>query len=987
MDIISDDSLDECRSIATINKYLTMNQTINLLIVLLLLGLYACAPKTTESMVKETSTVEEVTKKAEPLTETVSETMAAVPVDTRLTSGKLSNGIHYYIQKNAKPENRAALRLAVNAGSLLEDEDQQGLAHFVEHMAFNGTENFAKSELVDYLESVGARFGPDLNAYTSFDETVYMLQVRTDSSELFEKGMQILRDWSQDVTFEDEEIDKERGVVESEWRSRLSSDQRMQKKTLPVMYRGSRYAERLPIGDPDIIKNAEYSTVKRFYKDWYRPDLMAVVVVGDVDIVSVEAQIKSLFGDIPAAMNARERVTYDVPYHQETLVSIASDKEASFTRLQVAYKHEKKHTKTLEEYRELLVRGLYNSMMGGRLTEISKQPDPPFVFASSGYSGDVGELDTYSSNAFIPEGKASAALESVLTENRRVLLHGYTSGEFERAKENLMQGAEKQFKEMDKSESGNIAMRYVYKYLDEIATPGPDQVLELYKQYLPTIQIEEVNMLASQWIRNENRVVILTGPEKKDVPLPSEEDVFAMLSKVDNMIVEPYVDDVIDAPLFDAVLSPVEIVKTTKYDNVDIEYLELANGVSVYLKKTDFKNDEILMSAISPGGTSLYSDEEYFNASNSASVVSEGGIGVFSTTQLEKILAGKSVGVRPYVGGMYEGMSGSASPDDAEIMFQLIYKYFKESRIDEKSFNSFVAKQQGLYKNIMSDPRYFFSDYVSRLKYDNHPRVGFPSSEDWLNLDYSRALKIYQERFADASDFTFSFIGNFERGQMLNFIQTYLGNLPSTKREENWKDVGRRPVNGVVKDRFKNGEAPKTNVHMYYHGDYEWSNENNYILNSTVEYLRIKLREELREDLGGVYGVGIRGGPNKDPYESYGITISFNSDPPMTDTLVQAAHDVIKRALEEGPNEVDMTKIKETQKQSRIKDLKRNRFWQSIIRNEVLQSRGFDGVLLNDREAKINGLTAHQIKSAVGTYFNDNQYIEIIMDPEVVESN
>jgi len=963
-----------------------MKIKIQLFLVLMSIAMYACAPKTTEGMIQESSTIQEVESvTTAPIVK--KETMTSIPTDSRLTSGKLANGIHYYIQKNSKPENRAELRLAVNAGSLLEDDDQLGLAHFVEHMAFNGTENFAKSELVDYLESVGARFGPDLNAYTSFDETVYMLQVRSDSSELFDKGMQIIRDWSQGVTFEDEEIDKERGVVESEWRSRLSPDQRMQKKTLPVMYKGSRYAERLPIGEPEIIKNAGYETVKRFYKDWYRPDLMAVVVVGDVDVAKVEMQIKEMFGDIPAATDPRERTTYNVPFHKETLVSIASDKEASFTRLNVTYKHDKQYTKTLKDYRTSLVRGLYNSMMGARLEEISKQPDPPFVFAYSGYSGDVGDLDTYTSFAFVPEGKASEALESVLTENRRVLLHGYTSGELERAKENLMLGVEKQFKEMDKSESGNLAMRYVYKYLKGIATPGPDQALELYKKYLPTIQLEEVNQLASQWIRTENRVVILTGPEKEEVPLPSEADVYAALDKIDNMDVDPYVDDVVDAPLFDAALTPVDIVKTTSYDNVGIEYLELENGVSVYLKRTDFKNDEILMSAISPGGTSLFDDDDYFNASNSASVISEAGIGVFSTTQLEKLLAGKSVSVRPYVGELYEGMSGSASPDDAEIMFQLIYKYFKEPRIDKASFDSYVAKQQGIYKNLMSNPQYFFSNYVNKLKYDNDIRMGFPTSDDWANLNYDRAVEIYKDRFADASDFTFSFVGNFDRDQLLNYIQTYLGNLPSIDREENWKDLGRRPVDGILKDRFKNGEAPKTNVHMYYHGDFEWSEENNFVSQAAIEYLRIKLREALREDLGGVYGVGIRGRGSKEPYERYGIIISFNSDPPMTDTLIQAAHAVIQKAKEEAPSTIDMTKVKESKIQSRIKGLKENRFWQSQIRRELVESAGFDQILIDAFEAKIDGLTAEQIQAAVGKYFNNDQYIEIIMDPEVVESN
>ncbi len=910
-----------------------------------------------------------------------------IPTDTRLRQGQLANGIKYYIQKNSKPENRAELRLAINAGSILEDEDQLGLAHFVEHMAFNGTENFEKSELVDYLESVGTRFGPDLNAYTSFDETVYMLQVRTDSMELFDKGMLILKDWAGGVTFDNEEIDKERGVVESEWRSRLSADQRMQNQYFPILYKGSRYADRLPIGSPDIINNADYETVKRFYKDWYRPDLMAVVVVGDVDIDKVESQLEGLFGGLSTPQGSRERATYDVPVHPETLVSVVSDKEASFTNVQVVYKHDKIRTKNLKDYRGSLARGLYNSMLGARLQELSKSADPPFLFAYTGYSGDIGELDTYSSFAFVPDGKSSAALEALLTENKRVLLHGFTPGELDRAKKNMMEGAEKSFKEMDKTESSRLAMRYVYKYLDEIPTPSPEQTLALYKEYLPTIQLEEVDALASQWIRDESRVVVITGPEKEDVPLPEEGAVRAMLSEVAAADVDPYDDAVSDEPFFSHELTPVAISKTEEFDHVDIKYIELANGVDVYLKKTDFKNDEILMSATSPGGSSLYNDDDYFDASNATSIVNEAGIGVFSPTQLEKMMAGKSVFVRPYIGGLSEGFNGQSSPDDVEIMFQMIYKYFYEPRIDKEAFTSFVAKQKGLYKNLMSDPRYFFNDYVGKKKYDNHPRVGFPSSEDWANLDYDKAMELYRERFADASDFTFSFVGNFDEATILPLIQKYLGNLPNINREEEWKDIGVRAVKGGIKDRIQKGEAPKTNVHMYFHGDFDYSKDNNYIMSSMLAYLRIKLREELREDLGGVYGVGIFGGGSKKPVENYGVTISFNADPPMTDTLVQAAKDVIKKALMEGPSEEDMTKVKETQRQGRIKDLKENRFWQRQISTEHEEGQTFDNVLLEALEARINSLTSAQIMAAIGQYFDYENYIEIIMDPEPKESN
>jgi len=649
-------------------------------------------------------------------------------------------------------------------------------------LAFNGTENFEKSELVDYLESVGTRFGPDLNAYTSFDETVYMLQVRTDSTELFDKGMLILKDWAGGVTFDHEEIDKERGVVESEWRSRLSPDQRMQNKTFPTMYKGSQYAKRLPIGDPEIIRHADYETFKRFYKDWYRPDLQAVVVVGDIDVVKVEQQIKELFGSIPARTNPRERVKFDVPYHPETLVTVASDEEASFTNVRLMYKHDKIHTKTNADYRESLKRNLYNNMMGSRLQELTKSADPPFVFGNTSYGGGVGDKDYYQSFAFAAEGKAEAALEAVLTENRRIQLHGFTPGEMERAKSRMTESAEKNLKEMDKTESRRLVMRYVYKYLDDIPTPGPQQTMDLYNEYLEGISLAEVNELPSKWIKEDSRVVTITGPLKEESPLPEEATVRSILTKVDQSQPEAYIDEVATEPFFDKELQAVAISNSESLEDIDTEYIELDNGVGVYLKKTDFKNDEILVSAISPGGSSLYSDEDYFEASNATSIVREAGLATFSPVQIDKMMAGKTVRINPYIGTYSEGFNGSASPDDIEILFQMVYQYFYNPRIDEEAFTSFKTKQKGIYKNLMSNPDYYFSDRVSKLKFDNNPRVGFPTEEQWDNIDYEKAMKFYNERFADASDFTFFIVGNYDETTIKDHIQTYLGNLPNIKR-------------------------------------------------------------------------------------------------------------------------------------------------------------------------------------------------------------
>jgi len=946
-----------------------------------------------QQVAEEITEVKETVEEVEEVKETVEETVEMpimgkkIPVDERLIQGKLSNGMHYYIQANKKPENRAELRLAVNAGSVLEDEDQKGLAHFVEHMAFNGTKNFEKNELVDYLESTGNQFGADLNAYTIFDETVYMLQVRTDSMELFDKGLQIIRDWANDITFDDEEIDKERGVIESEWRTRLSADRRMQNKYFPVYYQGSQYAERLPIGDMDIVKNADYETLKRFYKDWYRPDLMAVAVVGDIDVTEVENQIKTLFGDIEPVENKRERTKFKVPEHEETLISIASDEEASLTNVQISYKHPKKYTKNLDDYRSSLVRGTFNNMMSARLDELSKSADPPFMFANTRYRADVGDIDSYSSFAYVPEGKSSAAIETLLTENKRVLQHGFTAGELERAKKRMIERAEKSFKEMDKTESRRIAMRYVYKYLDQDPTPSPKQTLSLYNNYLPSITLEEVNALPAQWIKDENRVVIVTGPEKEESPLPTEAEVSTMLTDVAAKDVAAYEDEVIDTPFFTKELSPAEITKTELYEDAGIEYMELANGVEVYLKHTTFKNDEIMMSATSPGGSSLYDDDVYFDARSASDIVNEAGLGEFNTIQMKKMMSGKTANVQASIGSLSEGFRGAASPDDVELMFQMIHKYFYEPRIDEEAFNSYITKEKGVFKNAMSDPRYYFFDYVNDKKYDNHPRMGIPDEEKFDNIQYERAMDLYKERFADASDFTFFFTGNYDKDIMTELIQKYLGDLPSINREETWKDTGVKAVRGGIVDRIKKGVAPRTNVHMYYHGDYEYNKDNNYLMQSMIAYLRIKLRETMREDMGGVYGVRLSGRGVKKPREQYGITISFNADPPETDGLIAAAKTVIETAIEEGPSEEDMIKVKETQRQKRIKDLEENRYWQRSIAREHEDGKAFDELLLPSLEKRIEGLTAAQIQQAIQQYFSKDNYIEIVMEPETIKED
>ncbi len=906
---------------------------------------------------------------------------ASIPMDPAVRSGVLPNGLKYYLRKNNKPEQRAELRLAVAAGSMQEDDDQQGLAHFVEHMAFNGSENFTKNELVDYLESVGTRFGPDLNAYTSFDETVYMLQVRTDDTEQFAKGLTVLQDWAGGLLFDEAEIDKERGVVVSEWRSRLSAEQRMQQLYLPKMYYKSRYADRLPIGDPEIVENASYETVRRFYRDWYRPDLMAVCVVGDIDLDAIEKEIKTRFSSLRNPEVTRTKDEYKVPGHAETLVGVHADKEATFTNVRIIYKHKGHKTNTLEDYRQNLVHELYNRMLNARLYELNNTADPPFVFASSGYGNSVGDLATYSSFSAVPENGANRAFHTLLTENRRVLLHGFVDTELERQKLEMMTGAERDVREKDKMESARYVSGLVYHFLENEPIPSEQQELDLYTQLLPTITLDEMNRLARKWITDDNRVIIVTGPEKAGIALPSEQVLLAIIDSVDAQTPEPYVDKVNNAPLFDRELAPIAITDESTNDALDIHSFTLANGIKVSYKKTDFKNDQILVAGYSLGGSSLYDDNAYFSAQAIGSIIQESGVGEFDAPQLNKKLTGKTVGISPFIAERFEGFNGSCSPQDLEILFQLMFLYVTSPRMEDQALQSYLKKQATILDNLLSNPDNYFGDVVNKIRYQNHPRRGMLHAEDLKKVDMNEMQRIYQDRFSDMSDFSFFFTGAIDPAQLRDLASRYFGNLPVKDRSETWKDIGVKSPEGKIDSTFLRGEAPRSNVRMIYHGDFSWDDESRFALQMLIEHARIKLRESLREDLGGVYGVSISGGASKDPKPLYSINVSFNSDPPRTEELANAAKAVIQEIVNGNITAEDIQKIKELQRQARVKNLKENRYWQSGMIGNWIDGTPLEQLTQEYLDQQLETITPEMIKMAAAKYFSGNT-IDVTMHPE-----
>lgn len=904
-----------------------------------------------------------------------------LPVDTKVRIGTLENGMTYYIRRNTKPEKRVELRLVVNVGSLLEDEDQQGLAHFVEHMAFNGTKNFEKNDIVSYLQSIGVEFGADLNAYTSFNETVYILPIPTDNEALLDKGLLILEDWAHNVTFSDEEIDKERGVVIEEWRLGQGANQRMRDQYFPILFKNSRYAVRLPIGKKEIIENASYDAIKRFYNDWYRPDLMSVIAVGDIDVDEMEAKIKSQFGGIKNPDKARERTIYSVPDHEQTFIAITSDKEAAFTMIQLIYKADILETTTLKDYRRDAIYQLYNGMLNQRLQELTQSAEPPFIFGSSSFGGMVRTKSAYTSFAAVGENGIEKGLLVLIEENERVRQYGFTEGELERYKKVVLNRYAQAYNERNKSESASYAAEYIRNFLQNETIPGIEYENEAIKALLPGVTLEEVNALADQFITKENRVVIITGPDKEGVVQPSEEEVLAMLDAAEQMTITPYEEENLGTALMSTLPIAGTVASSKAIEELGITELTFANGVKVVLKPTDFKNDEILMSGYSAGGSSLYSDADSYSADNAADIINQSGVADFSAVNLQKMLSGKTVAVSPYISTLSEGFRGNAAPKDLETMLQLIHLYFTDARKDSIAFQSFITRNKMLLQNLMSNPQFYYADQSSRIMTQNHPRGGgFPTIEELDKISFDKAFEVFEERFANAGDFTFFFVGNFTVEEITPMLAQYLGSLPAIDRQETWKDLGVRPPKGVVKEVINKGTDPKSMVTINFTGEKPYEKLSNYNLRSLGEILSIKLVEILREDKSGVYGVGASGSSSKYPYESYTMKISFPCAPENVDDLISATMTEIEHIKANGVSEEDLNKIKETQRRDREENLKENRYWLSQLggyyRNKADLNRFYE------REKMVEALTSDDLKAAANQYLNMENYVQIVLMPE-----
>lgn len=907
-----------------------------------------------------------------------------LPVDEKVKIGKLDNGLVYYIRENNKPEDRIEMRLVVNAGSILEEENQRGLAHFVEHMCFNGTKNFEKNEIIQYLESVGIKFGPDLNAYTSFDETVYMLTVPSDSAELVDKGFLILEDWAFNLTMADEEIDKERGVIIEEWRMGRGPWQRMQDKYLPALFNGARYAERLPIGKKEVIEGFEYETLRSFYKDWYRPDLMAVVVVGDMDAELVEEKIKKHFSEYIVPADAKQRVEYTIPGGQDIKVSIATDKEAPVTVVRLFYKDDAFEIITEQDYMHSLKYSFITGMLNRRIMELTEKADPPIVggvfYYSSLFSRSKNGLQGY---AIVGESGIERGIKTLLEENKRIADHGFTAGEFERFKLDLLKSYEKSFNERDKTESESYAGEYVRNYLENEPIPGIEFEYELVKNSIDKISLEVVNKLAAELINEEKRLIVVNAPEKEGLVMPEKSNILALAASVDASTLEPYKDKLASTELMAEMPAKGSIVDEKSIESIGATELKLSNGATVLLKPTAYKNDEVRLSGFASGGTSVYGDEDHFSAMHSSSIVGESGISDFSKSDLTKVLAGKSVYVASSIGTYSQNISASARPTDLKEMFQLIHLRFTKPRIDEESFQSYVSKNKDLYKNLSQEPMNYFYDKYNRIMAQNHPRGNYtPVEPDWEKIDYSRVIDIYKESYSNAADFTFIIVGAFDLVTIKPLIEQYIASLPSTNSIGSYRDLGIRPPNGMVDEQVVKGTDEKSMAIVSFRKKATYNNLDNFLISQLGQLLTRKYYEILREEMSGVYNVRASASLSKIPYEYAAMGISIPCSPDNADKLVAAAVAEIKNIQENGISKEDVAKAQEIYKREKEKRLEQNGYWLGALKNCYIYKRDFKSIPSFEL---MDEITSEAIQRVAKEYINSNEYIKVVLYPELTE--
>lgn len=908
---------------------------------------------------------------------------APLPKDPNTVVGRLPNGITYYLRHNQEPKDRASFYIIRNAGALLENDEQNGLAHFLEHMAFNGTKNFPGKGIISTLEKYGVAFGRNINAYTSHNETVYNISaVPTTDEKLLDTCLLILHDWSYYLTLDEKEIDEERGVISEEWRTRRNSAFRLRAQTTPVLLKDSKYAVRDVIGSLDVIKNFKPETIREFYRHWYRTDLEAIAIVGDFDVAKMEQKIKEMFSTVPAVENPQERPFYAIPEHDEMYFAVATDKEAQRSMVSITTILPEKNAaeKNTHAYlKEALIQSFYNSMIASRISELMQKGDPPFINAGIGFGGLVRGYNSYGITAIAKPNQEDVALEAVLTENEKIKRFGFTESELERVKTNMLVGLESAYKEKDKTNNESYIREMQSNFLENEPIVDFEYYYEFAKQVIPTITVAEVSAKAREWNTPKNRVMIISGPSEDAKHLTQEEAV-AILEKVEKADLKAYEDHVRDASLIGEDLPGSKIVKTKKLPQFDAEEWTLANGAKVVFRKADFDKDDVTLTSYSKGGTSLYDIDLLPSASNVGSLVGAYGLGDFDAVTLRKMLTGKMASVSVSVGSLSESVGGKSTPKDFETMLQLLYLRFEKPRFDAEAHEAIMNRNRAAIANQQKNPQKIMQDSLSLIMSDYNPRT-LLFNEEYLNkISLEKIERVYRDRIKDASDFTFFIVGNISADTVKPLIEKYIGSLTSVNRKENWRDNRVRGPKGRTEKVIEIPlETPKATVVTKFSKDMKYNVYHNLCNNILEGVLKLRYTENIREKEGGTYGVSVNAGAVREPYQNYSMTMVFDCDPDRAAQLKSLVYEETEKMMQEGPTAEELHKVVSNIKKNREQSKQHNRYWLNNIYSEYVTGIKFDP---EGYEKMLDKISPKDIRKFAQSLFKGADVVDVVFQPK-----
>lgn len=906
------------------------------------------------------------------------------PIDPAARIGKLDNGMTYYIRHNEEPKERACFYMIQNVGALLENDDQNGLAHFLEHMAFNGTQHFPGKGIINTLEKHGVAFGRNINAYTSFGETVYNLSdIPVKHEGLIDTCLLVLNDWSDYLLLTDEEIDAERGVITEEWRTRRTAGFRMQRQFLPVLLNGSKYMNRDVIGDLDVIKNFKYETLRNFYHDWYRTDLQAIAIVGDFDVDSVEQKVKALFSKIEPVKSPMKREFYSVPDHKEPLYVLATDKEADSYSVSLYIKHKSPEPaeKNLNYLREQTIQSLFGMMTRDRIAELLQKGVPPFINGSIGYGGLVSGYETLAITVNSKPDQDEEAFRSIYTEAQRIYQHGFTDGELERAKTNLLTSMESRYKQRDKISNDQYASDFKNHYIDGEPLTAIEFDWEFAQQIIPSIAVEEISARAKHWMTPENRVFVVRGPDKPEAKHLSEEQALAIATEIENSVVEPYADQMVSSNLISTELPGSKVIATKKLPEFNAVEWTLGNDTKVVFRQADYEKDQVALLALSKGGSSKVNDNATASAMMLSPFIGAFGVGDYDATALKKALTGKKVSMNVGLSDLNESFNGSSTPKDFETMMQLLYLQFESPRFDKEAYNAMLGRYNAFVANMANNPQKIMSDSLSLIMTCNHPRTKLLTPELFKEISLEEMEKIYRDRFIDAGDFTYFIVGNIDEETAKTMAEKYIGSLTNLPRTETWIDREVSGPKGKTEREIEiQLEVKKATVSINFDMEMAYTPESNLLMDVFRDILNLRYIEEIREKEGGTYGVRVSGNSAKFPKEEKSLRLTFDTDPEKATYLKSIIFREINKIAENGPTAEDLDKAVKNLLKNREQAKLHNNYWMQALNTYYMYS--YDPAASENYEDILQKMSIGQVQQFAKSLTANADVVDIVFKPK-----